>query len=128
MHIQLLHTSASLAINENWDPDVRDDMEMMLRELSAYAHLKRTGDVHSATQILALKPPGTNPDVAPGWLVSEATAFSRVEHQRTEWVKKDRKGKGKPDKPDKDPKGLRKGDRASKGDRKGKEKPDGGGG
>ena len=30
MHIQLLHTSASLAINENWDPDVRDDMEMML--------------------------------------------------------------------------------------------------
>ncbi len=23
MHIQLLHTSASLAINENWDPDVR---------------------------------------------------------------------------------------------------------
>ena len=30
MHIQLLHTSASLTINENWDPDVRDDMEMML--------------------------------------------------------------------------------------------------
>ena len=33
MHIQLLHTSASLAINENWDPDVRDDMEMMLNRL-----------------------------------------------------------------------------------------------
>ena len=33
MHIQLLHTSASLTINENWDPDVRDDMEMMLNRL-----------------------------------------------------------------------------------------------
>ena len=33
MHIQLLHTSASLTINENWDPDVRDDMEMMLNRI-----------------------------------------------------------------------------------------------
>ena len=33
MFFQLLHTSASLAINENWDPDVRDDMEMMLNRL-----------------------------------------------------------------------------------------------
>ena len=33
MHIQLLHTSASLAINENWDPDVRDDMEIMLNRI-----------------------------------------------------------------------------------------------
>lgn len=33
MHIQLLHTSASLSINENWDPDVREDMEMMLNRI-----------------------------------------------------------------------------------------------
>ena len=32
-HIQILHTSASLALNENWDPDVRDDMEMFLTRL-----------------------------------------------------------------------------------------------
>ncbi|CAG7827614.1 unnamed protein product [Allacma fusca] len=32
-HIQILHTSASLALNESWDPDVRDDMEMMLNKL-----------------------------------------------------------------------------------------------
>ncbi|CAM1326823.1 Uncharacterised protein g9323 [Pycnogonum litorale] len=32
-HVQILHTSASLALNENWDPDVRDDMEMMLNHL-----------------------------------------------------------------------------------------------
>jgi len=32
-HIQILHTSASLALNENWDPDVRKDMEMFLTKL-----------------------------------------------------------------------------------------------
>lgn len=29
----VLHTSASLALNESWDPDVRDDMESMLNKL-----------------------------------------------------------------------------------------------
>ena len=38
MHIQLLHTSASLTINENWDPDVRDDMEMMLNRYQRMDH------------------------------------------------------------------------------------------
>lgn len=33
MHLQMLHTSASLALNENWDPDVRDDVEMMLNRI-----------------------------------------------------------------------------------------------
>ncbi|XP_030240493.1 uncharacterized protein LOC108658106 [Drosophila navojoa] len=32
-HMQILHTSASLALNESWDPDVRDDMEMMLNKI-----------------------------------------------------------------------------------------------
>lgn len=32
-HIQILHTSASLSLNENWDPDVREDMEMMLNKI-----------------------------------------------------------------------------------------------
>ncbi|CAD0202484.1 unnamed protein product [Chrysodeixis includens] len=32
-HIQIMHTSASLALNESWDPDVRDDMEMMLNKI-----------------------------------------------------------------------------------------------
>lgn len=31
--ISVLHTSASLALNESWDPDVRDDMEMMLNKI-----------------------------------------------------------------------------------------------
>ena len=43
MHIQLLHTSASLTINENWDPDVRDDMEMMLNRSEIQKIQKLTG-------------------------------------------------------------------------------------
>ncbi|EDX05614.1 GD24257, partial [Drosophila simulans] len=31
--LSVLHTSASLALNESWDPDVRDDMEMMLNKI-----------------------------------------------------------------------------------------------
>ncbi|ODN06046.1 hypothetical protein Ocin01_00626 [Orchesella cincta] len=45
-HIQILHTSASLALNESWDPDVRDDMEMMLNklvpEVSPFDYSQRT--------------------------------------------------------------------------------------
>lgn len=32
-YFSVLHTSASLALNESWDPDVRDDMEMMLNKI-----------------------------------------------------------------------------------------------
>ena len=32
-HLLLQHTSASLSLNESWDPSVRDDMEMMLNRL-----------------------------------------------------------------------------------------------
>ncbi|KAG8240139.1 hypothetical protein J437_LFUL017729 [Ladona fulva] len=40
-HVQILHTSASLALNECWDPDVRDDMEMMLNKIVPEpAHVK----------------------------------------------------------------------------------------
>lgn len=31
--LSVMHTSASLALNESWDPDVRDDMEMMLNKI-----------------------------------------------------------------------------------------------
>ena len=33
LHVQLLHTSASLTLNENADPDVRHDMDAFLRRL-----------------------------------------------------------------------------------------------
>lgn len=34
LHLQLLHTSASLTLNENADPDVRHDMDAFLRDLA----------------------------------------------------------------------------------------------
>lgn len=34
VHLQLLHTSASLTLNENADPDVRHDMDAFLRDLA----------------------------------------------------------------------------------------------
>nr|XP_042898704.1 UPF0047 protein YjbQ isoform X2 [Parasteatoda tepidariorum] len=41
LHIEIMHTSASLALNENWDPDVREDMEAFLTELVPEpAHIK----------------------------------------------------------------------------------------
>jgi secondary thiamine-phosphate synthase enzyme len=33
VHLQLLHTSASLTLNENADPDVRHDLDAFLRKL-----------------------------------------------------------------------------------------------
>ncbi|XP_033762055.1 UPF0047 protein YjbQ-like [Pecten maximus] len=33
LNLHIKHTSASLCLNENWDPDVRVDMEMMLNKL-----------------------------------------------------------------------------------------------
>ena len=33
LHLQLLHTSASLTLNENADPDVRHDLDAFLRRL-----------------------------------------------------------------------------------------------
>ncbi|MCW4151196.1 secondary thiamine-phosphate synthase enzyme YjbQ [Halomonas sp. 18H] len=32
LHVQLMHTSASLTLNENADPDVRHDMDAFLRD------------------------------------------------------------------------------------------------
>ncbi|XP_064614178.1 UPF0047 protein YjbQ-like isoform X2 [Liolophura sinensis] len=33
MHVLIKHTSASIALNENWDPSVRDDTEMFMNKL-----------------------------------------------------------------------------------------------
>lgn len=34
VHLLLQHTSASICVNECWDPSVRQDMEMMLNRLA----------------------------------------------------------------------------------------------
>ncbi len=77
-----------------------DGIEIKMRRLAALVHLKRSGDMVSATRMLAIKPPGTAVDLAPTWLVEDATAYSKAEYQRSQRVKGGRgrggrKGKGK---------------------------------
>ena len=72
-----------------------DGLEMKLRELASYVHFWRTGDLTSSTNMLAVKPPGTETDVAPAWLVDESTTFSKAEFQRSQRVKQKGKGKGR---------------------------------
>jgi len=73
-----------------------DVLESSLRHLSAAIYEKRTGDKTGAAHMRAVVAPGTR-DVAPSWLVSDATTFSKQEFQRTERVGKDvrQRGKGK---------------------------------
>ena len=65
-----------------------DDMlEINLRRLAAYVYFNRTRDNDGAQHMLALAAPGAECDLAPSWLVSESTAHSKAEYQRTERVK-----------------------------------------
>ena len=73
---------------------------MSLRRLASYVYGTRTGDWGGANYMLAVKPPGADVDIAPDWLTSDATTWSKSEHQRNERVKVankhgDGKGKGK---------------------------------
>ena len=73
-----------------------DLVELYLRRLAAFVYGTRTSDWSGANYILAVKAPGSEVDVAPTWLVSDATAFSKAEYQREDRVKSLRKlGKGK---------------------------------
>ena len=87
---------AALAAMLNSD----DVVEPNFRRLSAYIYADRTGDESGASRILGQAIPGTKADIGPGWLIEEATLFSKSEHQRSERVTTSRKrhsGKGKDD-------------------------------
>jgi len=77
-----------------------DTLETALRHLSAAVYERRTGDKTGAAHMRAVVAPGSR-DVAPSWLVSDATTFSKQEHQRNERVDSEvrwrprPKGKGK---------------------------------
>ena len=76
-----------------------DIMEMHLRRLASKKYISRTGDRSGAQHMLALQAPGQQSDVAPTWMVADATTHSKSEHQRAERVRAQRKGddKGKGD-------------------------------
>ena len=61
-----------------------DQLEISLRRIAAYVHKKRTGDADAAMRILAVQPPGSGTDIAPHWLVTEASAYSQAEYKRRE--------------------------------------------
>ncbi|CAK0900846.1 unnamed protein product, partial [Prorocentrum cordatum] len=55
-----------------------DALELHLRRLASYAYELRTKDKVGAAARLAVRPPGSSTDLAPTWLVTEATAHSKV--------------------------------------------------
>ena len=61
-------------------------IELALRRLSSHVYYSRTKDRTGATHMLGVVPPGTATDLAPSWLVSDVTVFSKTEHQRDERV------------------------------------------
>ena len=63
-----------------------DALELHLRRLASYVYEMRTKDKVGAAAMLAVRPPGSSADLAPTWLVSEATAHSKAEYQRDERV------------------------------------------
>ena len=80
-----------------------DGCEITLRRIAAYVHEKRTGDVDAANSMLAVKPAGSAVDIAPHWLVNEASTYSQSEFRRRERARqqagpKGGGGKGKGDK------------------------------
>ena len=65
--------------------------------------------------MLALTAPGAAVDIAPSWMVADATAHSKAEHQRDErvWIAASRRGRGAGGRGGKGKKG--KGDKGGRG-------------
>ena len=72
LHLFLLHTSASLTINENADPDVRDDLEMamskLVREDFPYSHTAEGPDDMPAHVKASMMGPGLTIPISKGQL------------------------------------------------------------
>ncbi len=71
---------------------VNDGLEMKLRNPSASLYENRTGDRAGAAHMLAVAVPGHQSDLAPTWMVTDATEHSKREHQRVERVAAERRG------------------------------------
>ena len=67
--------------------NTEDMLELNLRRLGAYVYESRTKDSRGAAFMLAVAPPGAGTDIAPTWLVADATVHSKTEHQRDERVR-----------------------------------------
>ena len=91
-----------------------DRVEIALRHLGAFFYETRTRDRAGAAHMRAFGAPGSSRDIVPSWMVSEASTFSKAEHQRSERVEGEIRRRNQNDKAKGDnPKG-------GKGDSKGK--------
>ena len=63
-----------------------DLVEIHLRRLSSYVYGSRTGDWSGANFMLAVQAPGSEMDIGPSWLITEVTANSKSDSQRSERV------------------------------------------
>ena len=98
-----------------------DTLELGLRHLAGFVYEQRTGDKAGAARIRGLHPPGSGVDLAPEWLVAEATTFSKAEFQRAKRVESELERR-REWRPKGDAKGNQKGNKGAKGDKdKGKQ-------
>ena len=81
-----------------------DVVEVGLRRLASQIYFDRTKDHSGSRALFGITPPGSGLDIAPSWLISDVTAYSKAEFQRKERVRTqetrqrrstDDKGKGK---------------------------------
>ncbi len=63
-----------------------DFIETGMRRLAAYMYEDRSKDTTGARRMLAVQAPGANVDIAPEWMVADATMYSKHEHQRDKRV------------------------------------------
>ena len=72
-----------------------DSIETLLRALAAFIHHRRTGDFEASNHMLAIRAPGTMVDIAPTWLVTEASVHSKLEYMRRDRCHAGGKASGK---------------------------------
>ena len=58
-----------------------DELELFLRRLGAFVYEKCMRDTRVAMHMLAVRPPGVDADIAPTWVVGDATAHTHMERK-----------------------------------------------
>jgi hypothetical protein len=71
-----------------------DQAELALRRIASWQYVQRTGDQSGGDRILGAVAPGKLVDVAPAWMIADATLHSKMEYQRATRVREQQGGGG----------------------------------
>ena len=71
-----------------------DGVEIDMRRFGAHVYETLTGDRQGAAAMLAVKAPGAHVDIAPTWMVEDASKYSKMEYERTQRVRGRGRGDG----------------------------------